>query len=126
MKERSSKSLLANVLDMNDDFRPPDGFIRVQGPALQSHEEGGSLHHAPIHSHNVHHSCLGSQRELSLILKEIRCITDKIKKDDEDSEYTNDWQYAAMVVDRICLIIFSLFTILATIVCFLKAPHILV
>lgn len=39
---------------------------------------------------------------------------------------TNDWKFAAMVIDRMCLIIFTLFTIIATITVLLSAPHIIV
>lgn len=119
LKERSSKSLLANVLDIDDDFRhgtlqssSTTGFIRVSGGG---HEESPIVH-----------NCLGPHRELSLILKELRVITDKLRKEDEAEEVTNDWKFAAMVVDRLCLIIFTLFTIIATIAVLLSAPHIIV
>jgi nicotinic acetylcholine receptor len=120
LKERSSKSLLANVLDIDDDFRHTGtlqssstaGFLRVAG--------GG--HDDP----QIVHNCLGPHRELSLILKEIRVITDKLRKEDEASLVTNDWKFAAMVVDRLCLIIFTLFTIIATIAVLFSAPHIIV
>ncbi|KAK8753595.1 hypothetical protein OTU49_000510, partial [Cherax quadricarinatus] len=128
LKERSSKSLLANVLDIDDDFRAHTlphthttntnntaGFIRVP--------HGG---HSVDDSHLVH-TCMSScTRELNLILKEIRVITDKMRKEDEDGEVKNDWRFAAMVVDRLCLIIFTLFTITATVAVLLSAPHIIV
>ncbi|XP_071531429.1 neuronal acetylcholine receptor subunit alpha-7-like isoform X23 [Panulirus ornatus] len=128
LKERSSKSLLANVLDIDDDFRAHTlphthttntnntaGFIRVP--------HGG---HSVDDTHLVH-TCMSScTRELNLILKEVRIITDKMRKDDEDGEVANDWKFAAMVVDRLCLIIFTLFTITATIAVLLSAPHIIV
>lgn len=44
----------------------------------------------------------------------ILVITDKIRKEDEAAEITNEWKFAAMVVDRLCLIVFTLFTIIAT------------
>lgn len=72
------------------------------------------------------HNCFGSHRELAGILKELRVITDKIRHDDEDQLINNDWKFAAMVVDRICLILFTLFTIIATIAVLFSAPHIIV
>ncbi|XP_069997179.1 neuronal acetylcholine receptor subunit alpha-7 isoform X3 [Penaeus vannamei] len=123
MKERSSKSLLANVLDIDDDFRAHTlphthttnntAFIRVP--------HGG---HSVDDSHLVH-TCMSScTRELNLILKEIRMITDKMRKKDEDDEVVNDWKFAAMVVDRLCLLVFTLFTVIATVAVLLSAPHI--
>ncbi|XP_054277922.1 neuronal acetylcholine receptor subunit alpha-7-like isoform X2 [Macrosteles quadrilineatus] len=115
LKERSSKSLLANVLDIDDDFR--HGTLQSSSHTfLRGHEDGGG----------VLHSCLGPHRELTLILKELRVITDKLRKEDEAAEVTNDWKFAAMVVDRLCLIIFTLFTVIATIAVLCSAPHIIV
>lgn len=87
---RSSKSLLANVLDIDDDFRcnhrcntlphnptyyrtvyrqGEDGSIGPVGAA-----PGGRLHET------VSHTCLSSsaEYELALILKELRVITDTV------------------------------------------------
>lgn len=53
-------------------------------------------------------------------------ITNQLKAEDENTKITNDWKFAAMVIDRMCLIIFTLFTIIATITVLLSAPHIIV
>ncbi|XP_035702105.1 neuronal acetylcholine receptor subunit alpha-7 isoform X1 [Folsomia candida] len=119
MKERSSKSLLANVLDMDDDFRP----ATLRTPHSTPGWRIGGSHEDPIAATVSHHPCLGAHRELSLILKELRLITDKIRKDDEAAEITNEWKFAAMVVDRLCLIVFTLFTITATIAVLASAPQ---
>ncbi|XP_037081941.1 neuronal acetylcholine receptor subunit alpha-7-like [Pollicipes pollicipes] len=119
LKERSSKSLLANVLDMDDDFRGAGAqqansasYIRLPGQSVDD---------------LTMHSCLaGCSRELQLILKELRTITDKMRSDDHEAEVTGDWKFAAMVVDRMCLIVFTLFTIVATVAVLLSAPHIIV
>ncbi|KAH8351961.1 hypothetical protein KR084_000858 [Drosophila pseudotakahashii] len=140
LKERSSKSLLANVLDIDDDFRhncrpmTPGGTL-PHNPAfyrtVYGQGDDGSI--GPIGSTRMpdavtHHTCIKSstEYELGLILKEIRFITDQLRKDDECNDIANDWKFAAMVVDRLCLIIFTMFTILATIAVLLSAPHIIV
>ncbi|EDV99826.1 GH12193 [Drosophila grimshawi] len=64
-----------------------------------------------------------AEYELALILKELRWITDQLKKEDETGDITRDWKFAAMVVDRLCLIIFTLFTIIATLAVLFSAPH---
>ena len=68
----------------------------------------------------------GVPRELSLILKEIKVITDKIRDDEESSAIESDWKFAAMVLDRLCLITFTLFTIVATLAVLAAAPHVIV
>ena len=65
-------------------------------------------------------------RGLSLILKEIKIITDKIRDDEESAAIENDWKFAAMVLDRLCLIVFTLFTIVATVAVLAAAPHVIV
>jgi nicotinic acetylcholine receptor len=69
---------------------------------------------------------VGLSRELGLILKEIKVITDKIADDADTGEIEADWKFAAMVLDRICLIVFTFFTIVATVATLASAPHIVV
>lgn len=107
---------------MDDDFRP----ATLRTPHSTPGWRIGGSHEDPIAATVSHHPCLGAHRELSLILKEIRVITDKIRKDDEAAEVTNEWKFAAMVVDRLCLIIFTLFTIIATVAVLASAPQVFV
>lgn len=89
---RSSKSLLANVLDIDDDFRcnhrcntlphNPTYYRTVyrQGDDGSLGPIGGG---APGRLHEtVSHTCLSSsaEYELALILKELRVITDTVEK----------------------------------------------
>merc|ERR1711971_1510207 len=66
------------------------------------------------------------QKELLLILKEIRIITEKVKQEDEAAAVEADWKFAAMVIDRLCLIVYTLFTIIASLTVLLTAPHVIV
>nr|AJV88491.1 nicotinic acetylcholine receptor subunit alpha 6 isoform 3a8b [Bovicola ovis] len=114
LRERSSRSLLANVLDMDDDFRAHASANTVSASFLRS-----SYIEEPT-------GCSAAQRELQTILKELQFITGRMRKADEEAEVISDWKFAAMVVDRFCLIIFTLFTVIATIAVLLSAPHIIV
>ena len=53
-------------------------------------------------------------------------ITDKIRGDDESAEVEADWKFAAMVLDRLCLVLFTAFTIIATLAVLAAAPHVIV
>ena len=55
-----------------------------------------------------------------------RLITETIKTSKEESLIVNDWKFAAIVLDRVCLLIFTVFTLVATLALFTTAPHILV
>ena len=53
-------------------------------------------------------------------------MTNRLKAMDEENEIESDWKFAAMVIDRFCLITFTTFTIVTTIAVLFSAPHILV
>ncbi|XP_055852189.1 neuronal acetylcholine receptor subunit alpha-7 isoform X6 [Episyrphus balteatus] len=119
LKERSSKSLLANVLDIDDDFRHT---ISGSQTAI-----GSSASFGRPTTVEEHHNSIGcNHKDLHLILKELQFITARMRKADDEAELISDWKFAAMVVDRFCLIVFTLFTIVATVTVLLSAPHIIV
>lgn len=128
LKERSSKSLLANVLDIDDDIRQihamttgtpshNGGCPRLVG---RSYEEGGPI----ITPHSAF--CFNNTRELQSILRELRYITGTMRNREEENEIVVDWKFAAMVVDRFCLITFTTYTVISTVVVILSAPHIII
>ncbi len=101
MRDKTSKSLLANVLDMDDDSLTrfdggraensfqPNNFVKL------SH--GGEDFSAKVHSATgLRHT----RPEVYQIVKELRFITDQMRKDDLDTETKNDWRPAAQVVDK--------------------------
>lgn len=51
---------------------------------------------------------------LNQILKELQIITKKMKIDQEEEDRGLDWKFAAMVIDRLCLVIFTLATFIST------------
>ena len=60
------------------------------------------------------------------ILFLFRFITSTLKQNEENNEVVMDWKFAAMVIDRFCLISFTLYTVISTVVVILTAPHIFV
>ncbi|XP_062545006.1 neuronal acetylcholine receptor subunit alpha-7 isoform X4 [Armigeres subalbatus] len=121
LKERSSKSLLANVLDIEDDFRHASAGITGSTTAISS---SGFSRPTTVEEHHAMSGC--SHKDLHYILKELQFITNRMRKADEEAELISDWKFAAMVVDRFCLFVFTLFTIIATVTVLLSAPHIIV
>lgn len=51
---------------------------------------------------------------LMRILKEIEVLTSKTKQDLEDEHKKLNWKFAAMVIDRLCMILFALATFTST------------
>ena len=62
--------------------------------------------------------------DILAILNEIRFITRRMKDEAQGADETNDWKWAAMVIDRLCFWVFTAYLIIATLVIFFKAPHI--
>ena len=124
-------------------FHATDGGWRVNGNPLENnvsqanhinHNSHGQLGTAPS-TPNLHHAsstsqllqnsaCSSNTRELQCILKEIRYMTNRLKLKDE--EVVSDWKFAAMVIDRFCLITCTTFTIIMTVEVLFSAPHIVV
>ena len=48
------------------------------------------------------------------------------EQDDEAAAVEADWKFAAMVIDRLCLIVYTLFTIIASLAVIWTAPHVIV
>ncbi|XP_022258640.1 neuronal acetylcholine receptor subunit alpha-7-like isoform X4 [Limulus polyphemus] len=110
LKERSSRSLLANVLEIDDDFRT-------------AYSTPGYLHVPSNDDSSAIHSCITTQRELSSITRELRFITNHLRDEDGANEIIGEWKFAAMVIDRVCLIMFTIFTMVSTFLCLFSAPH---
>ena len=101
-----SVSLISNVKD-TDNAIPLNEFPPLRSVKM---EDGGIL---------------SVKNELLAILNELRFITHKIKEDNEANEETNDWKFVAMVIDRLCIWVFSVYMIVATVAIFFSSPNIL-
>ena len=55
---------------------------------------------------------------LAAVINELKSITHKIKEDSGATEEGNDCKFAAMVIDRLCLLVFSVYLAVATIAIF--------
>lgn len=61
--------------------------------------------------------------ELNQILEEVRYIARRFRGQDEEETVCSEWKFAAAVIDRLCLVAFSVFTILCTIGILMSAPN---
>ncbi len=64
-----------------------------------------------------------TNKSLNLILSELQTITNKIKSDEDDEEKTDDCKFAAMVIDRLCLVFFSVSIFLSTVLTLFSAKN---
>ena len=113
MAGRSSRSLLANVLDLDDDFGGSKTYCN--GMTI----ENGGMAVTDL-------STGGASYQLKYILKELKVLTNKVKSDEEVADKCNDWKFAALVIDRLCLWMFTVFTVVSTMAIIFSAPHVIV
>lgn len=157
--EQSSKSLLANVLDINDDWiggnkklqqaqqaampSTTSGFLQSNGSVTNKRgaylrrensnlsQSGATTDSSPFGSGNSngHESFYMSKNEmmrkcLSSILKELRSITQKLREEEDEEENGLEWKFAAMVIDRLCMIVFAVATLLSAILILFTSKNI--
>lgn len=73
---------------------------------------------------STHGYSVGStEPELGKILDEVRYIATRFRDQDQEEMVCNEWKFAACVIDRLCLMAFSVFTILCTIGILMSAPN---
>uniref|UniRef100_A0A8C4C4H3 Neuronal acetylcholine receptor subunit alpha-7 n=1 Tax=Denticeps clupeoides TaxID=299321 RepID=A0A8C4C4H3_9TELE len=61
--------------------------------------------------------------EISHILEEVTYIAQRFREQDEGDAICSEWKFAAAVVDRLCLVAFSLFSIICTFTILMSAPN---
>ncbi|XP_063076176.1 neuronal acetylcholine receptor subunit alpha-7 isoform X2 [Engraulis encrasicolus] len=61
--------------------------------------------------------------ELQRILEEVSYIAHRFREQDEGEVVCSEWKFAAAVVDRLCLVAFSLFSIICTFSILMSAPN---
>lgn len=57
------------------------------------------------------------------ILEEVQFIAARFRKQDEGEEVCSEWKFAAAVIDRLCLVAFSLFAVICTLTILMSAPN---
>uniref|UniRef100_A0A673FJ19 Neuronal acetylcholine receptor subunit alpha-7 n=1 Tax=Sinocyclocheilus rhinocerous TaxID=307959 RepID=A0A673FJ19_9TELE len=65
----------------------------------------------------------GGDPQLQAILEEVRFVADRFRGQDENDSVSEQWKFAAAVIDRLCLVAFSVFNIICTISILMAAPN---
>ncbi|XP_072593143.1 neuronal acetylcholine receptor subunit alpha-7 isoform X4 [Vulpes vulpes] len=104
-------------------FRGLDGVHCA--PTPDSGVVCGRMACSPTHDEHLLHGGQPSEGDpdLAKILEEIRYIANRFRCQDESDAICSEWKFAACVVDRLCLMAFSVFTIICTIGILMSAPN---
>nr|XP_054388480.1 neuronal acetylcholine receptor subunit alpha-7 isoform X1 [Pongo abelii] len=104
-------------------FRGLDGMHCT--PTPDSGVVCGRMACSPTHDEHLLHSGQPPEGDpdLAKILEEVRYIANRFRCQDESEAVCSEWKFAACVVDRLCLMAFSVFTIICTIGILMSAPN---
>ena len=61
--------------------------------------------------------------DIRMIMSELKFLTDYVRKEEEEDEISQDWKFSAMVIDRLCLILFTTMTTIFSYVTLFSAPN---
>lgn len=108
----SSKSLLANITHADDASSFADGNHSILTPMLHMNKSLQNNDETHVH-----------RNELRMIVSELRFLTDYVRKAEEEDEISQDWKFSAMVIDRLCLVVFTIMTSIFSYVTLFSAPN---
>lgn len=100
---------------------PPSSDSSVVACGGSSHPNGSFQH--DVHLEQARTLLLEQLPEISRILEEVQYIAKRFREQDEGEAICSEWKFAAAVVDRLCLVAFSLFSIICTFTILMSAPN---
>ncbi|XP_074509680.1 neuronal acetylcholine receptor subunit alpha-7-like isoform X2 [Sebastes fasciatus] len=98
----------------------PDPLATSSGPCGL---EAGAGAGRSIHTHSSVIRSVAVDNQLQALLSEVQFLVDRVKEQDRQLSLAEQWQFAAAVIDRLCLVGFSVFNIICTIAILMAAPN---
>ncbi|CAF2143739.1 unnamed protein product [Rotaria magnacalcarata] len=118
--ENSSKSLLANIQNINKQlYQKSSDQLLIP---MMNHIENSSDNH-DSNDILLAYDMNTFRCDIRIIMHELKFLADHIRKDEEDDDTSQDWKFSAMVIDRLCLILFSILTTIFSYVTLFSAPN---
>ncbi|TRY65349.1 hypothetical protein DNTS_005925 [Danionella cerebrum] len=84
---------------------------------------GGRVGGSPNEEQREPVRIFSGEQEIHRILSEVMYIAQRFRDQDEAEAICSEWKFAAAVVDRLCLVAFSLFSIICTFTILMSAPN---
>ncbi|KAL3060159.1 hypothetical protein OYC64_014692 [Pagothenia borchgrevinki] len=100
----------------------PDPSTTASGPCgLEAGSAAGRS--AAMQNHSGMFRSVAVDHQLQELLVEVQFLVDRVKEQDRLVSLAEQWQFAAAVIDRLCLMGFSIFNIICTIAILMAAPN---
>ncbi|XP_014911747.1 neuronal acetylcholine receptor subunit alpha-7-like isoform X3 [Poecilia latipinna] len=78
---------------------------------------------AALQSHSGMMRSVAVDNQLQALLTEVQFLVERVREQDRQLSLAEQWQFAAAVIDRLCLVGFSVFNIICTIAILMAAPN---
>ncbi|CAI4226691.1 unnamed protein product [Auanema sp. JU1783] len=89
--------------------RPPRELKHPLSPDLPSHHPAYEAQVLLLHA----------------VYKELKQICNQLDKEEREELIQNDWRFAAMAIDRACMIMFTVFIVVSILAIMMSAPHLI-
>nr|VZI29095.1 unnamed protein product [Spirometra erinaceieuropaei] len=100
-------------------------YARPRFDGVLSRSESEASFCKDCHAEDTQHHTDIYQSHLRSILHELRSITRKMRADEAEEAVRKEWKFTARVIDRFCLVIFSIVNLISTFCIFFSAPQII-
>uniref|UniRef100_A0A3P8S408 Neuronal acetylcholine receptor subunit alpha-7 n=1 Tax=Amphiprion percula TaxID=161767 RepID=A0A3P8S408_AMPPE len=98
----------------------PDPDPSTSGPCGS---EAGVGRSAAVYSNSGMARSVAVDNQLQALLAEVQYLVERVREQDRQLSLAEQWQFAAAVIDRLCLVGFSVFNIICTIAILMAAPN---
>lgn len=98
----------------------PEGAGPATGPCGLEPGVGRS---AALQSHSGMIRSAAVDSQLQSLLTEVQFLVERVREQDRQLSLAEQWQFAAAVIDRLCLVGFSVFNIICTFAILMAAPN---
>uniref|UniRef100_A0A668TJZ5 Uncharacterized protein n=1 Tax=Oreochromis aureus TaxID=47969 RepID=A0A668TJZ5_OREAU len=85
--------------------------------------EAGAGRSVVMHAHSGMIRSVAVDNQLQALLAEVQFLVERVREQDRQLSLAEQWQFAAAVIDRLCLVGFSVFNIICTIAILMAAPN---
>ncbi|XP_047188036.1 neuronal acetylcholine receptor subunit alpha-7-like isoform X2 [Scophthalmus maximus] len=100
----------------------PDSSTTSSGPCGLDMGAGAGRS-AAMHTHRSVVRSVAVDNQLQALLVEVQFLVERVREQDRQLSLAEQWQFAAAVIDRLCLVGFSVFNIICTIAILMAAPN---
>lgn len=100
----------------------PDPSTTSSGPTgLEAGSGAGRS--AALHTYSSVSRSVAVDNQLQALLVEVQFLVERVREQDRQLSLAEQWQFAGAVIDRLCLVGFSVFNIICTIAILMAAPN---